>query len=144
MLMFLNRLCHNSNPLVTLTNSRLQSTANGTTSVSRLLSVMLISGMIFLVLIAVRSHKVSIPIVTHFYVIKRASLQNSPKTDAFIYSSPGQTFFVCVTIFLWIPLAWILFNPELRAYIWRKFLQNLGDKFQLQRNRRVEPEHLFL
>ena len=58
------------------------------------------------------------------------------------YKAPGFSYFVVIGVILGIPVTWILFNPELRTFMWRKLRNSMIARFQLKRLNQVAPVDL--
>ena len=86
---------------INLANSRIHSTANGTTIFTRIIAIICLSIPVFMAMDILASDATEID-----------------KSDD--YSSPGPQLFITAFLFSTIPFYWIIFNVELRNYVIRK------------------------
>ena len=86
---------------INLANSRIHSTANGTTIFTRIIAIICLS----------------FPVVMAMDILASDETEIEKSDD---YSSPGPQLFITAFLFSTIPFYWIIFNVELRNYVIRK------------------------
>ena len=100
----------------TLHSLRLYSTANGTTMFTRILTMAF----------------VLIPVLCGITLIHRS--REDQDVEKYV-SSPGVAFFISAFVFSVLPCCWILFNPELRDYVFRK-------TFKIKKRNSIHPTNM--
>ena len=107
---------------INLANTRIHSTANGTTMFTRVIATICLC----------------IPVFMAIQDILASDETEIEKSDD--YSSPGPQLFISAFLFSTIPFYWIIFNVELRNYVIRKVSRQTNKIHPLLPKVKVNPD----